>query len=179
MKKIQLPLTKDIIQDLKAGDNCLLTGYLYTARDAAHQRICDTLKKGEPLPFDLSGQTIYYAGPTPTKPGQIIGSIGPTTSGRMDKFAPILIKHGLLGMIGKGSRNDAVKRAIQENTAVYFGAVGGAGALISKCIKSVEVIAYDDLGCEAIRRLYVEDFPVTVINDCWGNDLYLQKKPII
>mgnify|MGYP002547859633 FL=1 len=179
MKKIELPLTREIIKELKAGDNCLLTGYLYTARDAAHQRICDALKRGEPLPFDLSGQTIYYAGPTPTKPGQIIGSIGPTTSGRMDKFTPTLIKHGLLGMIGKGSRSDAVKRAIQENTAVYFGAVGGAGALISKCIKSVEVIAYDDLGCEAIRRLFVEHFPVTVINDCCGNDLYLQKKPII
>jgi fumarate hydratase subunit beta len=149
---------------------------IYTARDAAHKRLVETLDKGEKMPFDLTGQTVYYMGPSPAKPGQVIGSAGPTTSGRMDSYAPRLMASGLKGMIGKGNRSQAVKDALKKYKAVYFAAIGGAGALISKSIKKAEVIAYEDLGAEAIRRLEVENFPVTVINDIHGGDLYEQGK---
>jgi fumarate hydratase subunit beta len=175
-KKITLPLTDEVLQDLKAGDNLLLTGVIYVARDAAHKRIVEALDQGKPLPFDIKGATIYYMGPTPARPGRIIGSAGPTTSGRMDAYVPRLIAEGLKGMIGKGSRSPAVKDAIVKHKAVYLGAIGGAGALISQCITKAEVIAYAELGTEAIRRLEVADFPVTVINDIYGGDLYQQGK---
>ena len=172
MIKLTTPLTKDKIKDLKSGDSVLLSGTIYTARDAAHKRMIETLEKGEKLPIEIENQTIYYAGPAPAKPGQVIGSCGPTTSGRMDAYAPTLIELGLTGMIGKGERTDEVVEAMKKNGAVYFGAIGGAGALISKCITSAEVIAYEDLGAEAIRRLTVEDFPLTVIIDTTGKNLY-------
>lgn len=172
MIKITAPLNDDVIKTLKSGDNVLINGYIYTARDAAHKRMCESVEKGEELPFDLNGNIIYYAGPTPTKPGYAIGSCGPTTSGRMDKYAPRLMDLGLKGMIGKGERNKNVKDKIIEKNCVYFAAVGGAGALISKCVKECEIIAYSDLGTEAIRRLKVEDFPAVVIIDNKGNDLY-------
>ncbi len=175
-KKVKLPLTEDALEDLKAGDNVLLTGVMYVARDSAHKRMIETLDKGKELPFDVKGQTIYYMGPTPARPGQAIGSAGPTTSGRMDSYAPTLIAAGLKGMIGKGNRAQAVKDAMKKYKAVYFAAIGGAGALISKSIKKAEVIAYDELGAEALRRIEVEDFPATVINDIYGNDLYEQGK---
>ncbi|MDO5560162.1 MAG: Fe-S-containing hydro-lyase [Oscillospiraceae bacterium] len=159
---------------LKIGDKVLLTGYVYTSRDAAHKRINEMLDKGEKLPYELEGAVIYYAGPTPAKPGQAIGSCGPTTSGRMDKFAPRFLDLGLAAMIGKGERNQEVREAIVRNKAVYFCAVGGAGALASKCIKSCEVIAFEDLGCESVKRLYFEDFPVVVCNDCDGGDIFSQ-----
>lgn len=159
-------------QNLKIGDKVLLTGYVYTSRDAAHKRINEMLDRGEELPYDLNNAVIYYAGPTPAKPGQAIGSCGPTTSGRMDKFAPRFLDLGLAAMIGKGERNKEVRDAIVRNKAVYFCAVGGAGALASKCIKSCEVIAFDDLGCESVKRLYIEDFPVVVCNDCCGGDIF-------
>lgn len=172
VKQVSLPLTVEELKRLKAGDRVELTGILYTARDAAHKRMFETLEKGEELPFDIKGQTIYYVGPTPPKPGQIIGSAGPTTSGRMDKYAPKLVELGLKGMIGKGMRQQAVKDAIVKYQAVYFAAVGGAAALIARTIKTSEVIAYHDLGSEAIHRLKVEKFPVIVINDFYGSDLY-------
>jgi len=175
-KRIALPLTDEILKDLKAGDNLLLTGIIYVARDAAHKRMVDALEQGKPLPFDIKGATIYYMGPTPARPGRVIGSAGPTTSGRMDAYAPRLIAEGLKGMIGKGSRSKAVKDAMVKHRAVYLGAVGGAGAIISKSIKKTDVIAYEELGAEAIRRLEVEDFPVTVINDIYGGDLYEEGK---
>ncbi len=175
-KKITLPLTDEALQDLKAGDNILLNGVMYVGRDAAHKRMVETLDKKQDLPFDIKGQTIYYMGPSPPKPGQVIGSAGPTTSGRMDTYSPRLMAEGLRGMIGKGNRSQTVKDAIKKYKAVYFAAIGGAGALISKSIKKAEVIAYDDLGAEAIRRLEVEDFPVTVINDIYGGDLYDEGK---
>jgi fumarate hydratase subunit beta len=175
-QKVKLPLTDEVLPDLKAGDNLLLTGVIYVARDAAHKRIVEALDQGKPLPFDIKGATIYYMGPTPARPGKVIGSAGPTTSGRMDAYAPHLIAAGLKGMIGKGSRSPAVKDAIVKHKAVYLGAIGGAGALISQCIKKVEVLAYAELGTEAIRRLEVADFPVTVINDIYGGDLYQQGK---
>ncbi len=175
-KKITLPLTDEALQDLKAGDNILLNGVMYVGRDAAHKRMVETLDKKQDLPFDIKGQTIYYMGPSPPKPGQVIGSAGPTTSGRMDTYSPRLMAEGLKGMIGKGNRSQTVKDAIKKYKAVYFAAIGGAGALISKSIKKAEVIAYDDLGAEAIRRLEVEDFPVTVINDIYGGDLYDEGK---
>lgn len=171
-KKVRLPLTEEDIDSLKAGDRVLLSGVVYTARDAAHKRMTEQEKQGIPLPIDVSGQVIYYTGPTPAKPGEVIGSAGPTTSGRMDLYTPALLEKGLKGMIGKGYRNDEVKEAIKNHGAVYFGAVGGAAALISRSIKSVEVIAYDDLGPEAIRKLTIEDFPVFVINDAHGGDIY-------
>ncbi len=171
-KSIQLPLTKKDVQSLKAGDRVLLSGTVYTARDAAHKRMIEQDQAGEPLPIELTDQVIYYVGPTPAKPGQVIGSAGPTTSERMDLYTPRLLEKGLKGMIGKGHRNDAVKKAIVENGAVYFGAVGGAAALISRSIKSSEVMAYADLGTEAIRRLEIENFPVVVINDMYGGDVY-------
>jgi len=176
LKKIKLPLTNETIKDLKAGDNVLLTGTMYVARDAAHQRLVETLDKGQPLPFDIKGQTVYYMGPSPAKPGQVIGSAGPTTSGRMDSFSPRLMEAGLKGMIGKGNRTQAVKDAMKKYKAVYFAAIGGAGALIAKGIKKSEVIAYEELGAEAVRKLEVEDFPVTVINDIYGGDLYEEGK---
>jgi fumarate hydratase subunit beta len=175
-KKVMLPLTDEVLEDLKTGDNLLLTGVIYTARDAAHKRMVEALDQGKPLPFDIKGATIYYMGPTPARPGMIIGSAGPTTSGRMDAYAPSLIAEGLKGMIGKGSRSSAVKDAMVRYKAVYLGAIGGAGALISRSIKRVEVIAYEELGAGAISRLEVEDFLVTVVNDIYGGDLYEEGK---
>lgn len=173
---IKSPLDETTVEKLRAGDQVFITGVIYAARDAAHKRLVETLDKGEKLPFDLTNQTIYYMGPTPAKPGQVIGSAGPTTSGRMDTYTPRLIAAGLRGMIGKGNRSQSVKDAIKKYKAVYFAAIGGAGALISKSIKKAEVIAYEDLGAEAIRRLEVENFPATVINDIYGGDLYEQGK---
>ena len=175
-KKITLPLTDENIKGLKAGDNVWLTGVMYVARDAAHKRIVEALDRGERLPFDIKGQTIYYMGPTPAKPGQVIGSAGPTTSGRMDAYSPRLIAEGLKGMVGKGMRTPAVKEAIKKYKAVYLAAIGGTGALISKTIKKSEVIAYEELGAEAVLRLEVKDFPATVINDIYGGDLYQEGK---
>ena len=169
--KVNAPLTKEDVKKLKAGDSVLLSGIIYTARDAAHKRMVDSLASGEGLPFDIVNQVIYYAGPAPAKEGQVIGSCGPTTSGRMDAYAPLLIEKGLTGMIGKGERLDTVVNAMKEHTAVYFGAIGGAGALISKCVKSAEIVAYDELGTEAIRKLTVEDFPVVVVIDSDGNKI--------
>jgi fumarate hydratase subunit beta len=174
--KINTPLDEKTVEKLKAGDQVFITGVIYTARDAAHKRLVEALDKGEKLPFDLTNQTVYYMGPSPAKPGQAIGSAGPTTSGRMDSYAPRLMAAGLKGMIGKGNRSPAVKDAIKKYKAVYLAAIGGAGALISKSIKKAEVIAYEDLGAEAIRRLEVENFPATVINDIYGGDLYEQGK---
>jgi len=176
VKKVTLPLTDETLKELKAGDNVLLNGIIYVGRDAAHKRLVEALDQGKPLPFDIKGQTIYYMGPSPAKPGQPIGSAGPTTSGRMDSYSPRLMAEGLKGMIGKGMRSQAVKDAIKQYKAVYFAAIGGAGALISKSIKKSEVIAYEELGAEAVRRLEVEDFPVTVINDMYGGDLYQEGK---
>lgn len=171
-KKITAPLTKDVVKTLRAGDSVLLSGVIYTARDAAHERMTRNFRNGEPFPIDLTDQTIYYAGPCPAKPGEVIGSCGPTTAGRMDAYTPTLLNHGLGAMIGKGARSKEVVEAMKRNTAVYFGAIGGAGALIAESIKKAEVIAYDDLGTEAIRRLEVEDLPLVVLIDCEGNDLY-------
>ncbi len=171
-KKVTLPLTKEEAKNLKAGDYVYLTGIMYTARDAAHKRMDESLDKGEALPLEIDGATIYYMGPSPERPGRPIGSAGPTTAGRMDKYAPRLLDLGLRGMIGKGKRTQEVKDAVIRNGAVYFAAVGGAGAILSKCIKKSKVIAYDDLGTEAIRELYVEDFPVIVVFDSDGNGLY-------
>lgn len=171
-KKITLPLTDEAIRSLKAGDRVLLSGTVYTARDAAHKRMTEQEKEGIPFPIDVNGQVIYYTGPTPAKPGEVIGSAGPTTSGRMDLYTPRMLEKGLRGMIGKGYRSEEVKEAIKKHNAVYFGAVGGAAALISRSIKSVEVIAYEDLGTEAIRKLTIENFPVFVINDSHGGDIY-------
>ena len=171
-KRITAPITKEQIRELKAGDSVLISGVIYTARDAAHERMTRLYNEGEPFPIDLEGQMIYYAGPCTAKPGDVIGSCGPTTAGRMDAYAPMLLDHGLSVMIGKGARNSAVVDAMKRNCAVYLGAIGGAGALIAGAIKESEVVAYDDLGTEAIRRLVVEDFPATVLIDCEGNDLY-------
>jgi len=176
VKKVKLPLTDDTLEDLKAGDNILLTGVMYVGRDAAHKRMVEALDQGKPLPFDIKGQTVYFMGPSPAKPGQPIGSAGPTTSGRMDSYSPRLISEGLKGMIGKGMRSQAVKDAMKEYKAVYLAAVGGAGALISKSIKKAEVVAYEELGAEAVLRMEVEDFPATVINDIYGGDLYEEGK---
>lgn len=176
MKKVKLPLTDEIIKDLHAGDSVLLTGIIYVARDTAHKRMLEALDKKKPLPFDLKGQVIYYMGPSPTIPGQVIGAAGPTTSGRMDNYSPRLMQEGLKGMIGKGNRNQAVKDAIIKHKAPYFAAIGGAGALIARSIRKAKVIAYEELGAEAVLRLEVEDFPVTVINDIYGRDLYEEGK---
>ncbi|HEO98993.1 MAG: Fe-S-containing hydro-lyase [Campylobacterales bacterium] len=166
------PLSSEDTKMLKAGDTVLLNGTIYTARDAAHKRLVELIEKGEELPFDLEGSVIYFVGPTPPKPGDPIGSAGPTTSYRMDSYSPTMLKHGSKGMIGKGKRNQAVKDACVAYDGIYFGATGGAGALLGKQIKSAEVIAYPELGPEAVRKLEVENFPVTVINDTYGNDLY-------
>ncbi len=170
--KLQTPLKDEDVEKLKIGDQVLISGVLYTGRDAAHKRLVDLLDKGEELPIDVRGQVIYYVGPTPAKPGKVIGSAGPTTSGRMDAYAPRLIELGLKGMIGKGSRIDSVVDAMKKHKSVYFAAIGGAAALIASQIKKAEVIAYEDLGPEAIRRIEVENFPAVVINDVHGNDLY-------
>ncbi len=176
VKKVTLPLTDETLAGLKAGDNILLTGTMYVGRDAAHKRMVEALEQGKPLPFDVKGQTIYFMGPSPARPGQPIGSAGPTTSGRMDSYSPRLIAEGLKGMIGKGMRSQEVKDAMKKYKAVYLAAIGGAGALISKTIKKSEVIAYEELGAEAVRRLEVEDFPATVVNDIYGGDLYQEGK---
>ena len=171
-KHITLPLTEELARTLKAGDTVYLTGTIYTSRDAGHKRMCESLAKGEPLPFDPNDATIYYVGPTPAKPGQVIGSAGPTTSGRMDAYAPTLMRAGARGMIGKGARLPEVVDAMKQYSGVYFGAIGGAGALLAKCIKSAKMIAYEDLGAEALRELHVEEMPLFVIIDCEGNNLY-------
>lgn len=165
-------LTGEKIKSLKAGDLLLLSGEIYTARDAAHERMVREAKAGKELPFDIKGKAIYYAGPCPAKPGEVIGSCGPTTAGRMDAYTPYLLDRGLKIMIGKGARSRAVIEAIKRNNCVYLGAIGGAGALIAECIKSAEIIAYDDLGTEAVRKLLVEDFPCTVLVDSTGSDIY-------
>lgn len=172
--RLHEPFTKDKIKDFKAGDRVLVTGTIYTARDAAHKRILDILEKGEKPPFEIKDSIIYYVGPTPAKPGHPIGSAGPTTSYRMDAYAPTLLDMGQLAMIGKGQRSDEVKRAVVRNGAVYLAAIGGAAALMARCIKSAEVIAFDDLGAEAVRRLRVEDLPLSVVLDCNGDDLYIK-----
>jgi fumarate hydratase subunit beta len=165
-------LDEETVQSLRAGDRVLLSGVVYTARDAAHKRMFEILERGEELPVDLRGQVIYYVGPTPPRPGRLIGAAGPTTAGRMDAYAPALMSYGVKGMIGKGSRNAAVKEAIRKHGAIYFAATGGAGALLAKCVKSADIVAYEELGAEAIRRLVVEDLPVLVVNDIYGGDLY-------
>lgn len=169
---IKTPLESEMVAKLKSGDVVKISGTIYTARDAAHARLVKLLEEGKELPFALQGQIIYYVGPTPAKPGQVIGSAGPTTSYRMDPYAPLLMKHGLKGMIGKGGRSQAVKESMKQDKAIYFAAVGGAAALIAKSIISSEIIAYEDLGAEAIRKLEVKDFPAIVVNDIYGNDLY-------
>lgn len=171
-KRLEFPFTKEKREELNAGDSVLISGTIYTARDAAHKRLVEMLDRGEELPFPIEGAMVYYVGPTPAKPGAPIGSAGPTTSYRMDSYAPTLLDLGQAGMIGKGQRSQAVKEAIVRNGSVYFGAIGGAAALIAKSVKSARIIAFEDLGAEAIRELQVEDFPVTVVIDCKGNDLY-------
>ena len=175
-KQLSLPLTEESIAGLKSGDKVLLTGPLYVARDAAHKRLVESLDRGEPFPFDIRGQAIYYMGPSPAPPGRVIGAAGPTTSTRMDPYAPKLLAAGLKAMIGKGPRSAEVKETAMKYGAVYLAPVGGAGALLSKCITASEVVAYDDLGPEAVRRLEVKEFPVTVINDIYGGDLYSEGK---
>ena len=170
--KITAPMSQEVARSLKAGDSCLISGVIYTARDAAHKRLCELVAQGKELPFDVKDSIIYFVGPTPAKPGQAIGSAGPTTSYRMDAYSPTMIACGQTGMIGKGKRGPEVVAAMKEHGAVYFGAIGGCGALLSKCIKKAEVVAYEDLGAEAIRRLEVEDFPAIVIIDSEGNNLY-------
>lgn len=178
MKKyITTPLTKEKVRELHSGDEVLLSGTIYTSRDAGHKRLVEASKKGEPLPVDLKDATIYFVGPTPAKPGQALGSCGPTTSYRMDAYSPYLISEcGLTGMIGKGKRNDDVINAMKEHGAVYFGAIGGAGALLSQCVKKSEIIAYEDLGAEALRKLEVENMPLIVVIDSYGENLYITGK---
>lgn len=171
-KRITTPLTAEKVKDLKAGDSVLLTGTIYTARDAAHKRLVELLEKGEDLPIDVKDSVIYYVGPTPTKPGMTFGSAGPTTSYRMDAYTPHLLEKGLKGMVGKGLRSQQVVESMKENTAVYFAAIGGAAALIGKCVKASEMVSYEDLGAEAIRKLQVEDLPLVVVIDSEGNNLY-------
>lgn len=170
--RIETPLTDTVVEKLRAGDKVSITGVIFVGRDAAHKRLVAAMDAGEALPFDPEGQIIYYMGPAPAKPGDPIGSAGPTTSYRMDPYAPRLMEVGLKGMIGKGNRSVPVREAMQEHKAVYLGAIGGAGALIAKSIKKAEVVAYDDLGAEALRRLEVEEFPAVVVNDVYGGDAY-------
>lgn len=172
MKRIRTPLDKEAVEELRAGQKVFLTGHIFTARDAAHKRFIEALDKGDELPFDIRNQVIYYCGPSPAPPGRVIGACGPTTSSRMDAYSPRLIALGLKGMIGKGKRSQAVKDAIKQYGAVYFGATGGAGALLSQSVVSAEIIAYEDLGPEAVVKLGVVDMPLFVINDVLGNDLY-------
>ncbi|MBI4269241.1 MAG: Fe-S-containing hydro-lyase [Candidatus Rokubacteria bacterium] len=172
VKEITTPLSDVDVESLRAGDRVRISGVLYTARDAAHGRLLPLIEKGEPLPFDPRGQIIYYTGPSPARPGSVVGSIGPTTASRMDKYVPALLKLGLKGTIGKGYRSQAVKDALRQHRALYLGAIGGAGAVLSQFVKKLEVIAYEDLGTEAIRRLEVEGFPAIVLYDCHGGDLY-------
>ncbi len=167
------PLKDDDVVKLKIGDKVLLSGIVYTARDAAHKRLIELLDKNENPPFEIKGSVIYYVGPTPPRPGKVIGAAGPTTAVRMDAYAPRLMKEGMKGMIAKGKRNDSVKKAMMEYRVVYFGATGGAGALINRCIKKAEVVAFEDLGPEAIRKLEIEDFPLIVVGDSFGGDLYI------
>ena len=169
---VTAPMTREQARTLRAGDSCLLSGVIYTARDAAHKRLCELIEQGKELPIDLRDSVIYFVGPTPAKPGEVIGSAGPTTSYRMDAYSPALIALGQTGMIGKGKRSDEVISAMKTHGAVYFGAIGGCGALLGKCVKKRELVAYEDLGAEAICRLEVEDFPVVVIIDSQGNNLY-------
>ncbi len=169
---IKTPLSREQARQLKAGDSCLISGVIYTARDAAHKRLCELAEQGKPLPVDMKDAVIYYVGPTPARPGEAIGSAGPTTSYRMDAYSPLLISMGETGMIGKGKRGPEVIAAMKEHGAVYFGAIGGCGALLSQCVKKAEIVAYEDLGAEAVRRLEVEDFPVIVVIDSQGNNLY-------
>lgn len=170
--KIDLPLQDKVIPDLKVGDRVLLNGFVYTARDAAHKRMYDEYYLNNSFPFDLNGQTIYYVGPCPSKPNEIIGSAGPTTSGRMDKYTPLILNNGIKGMMGKGNRNQEVVESIKENQAIYFGVIGGIGALLKECIKKVDVIAYEEFGTEAIRRLLIKDFPCIVAIDSLGRNIY-------
>ena len=170
--RITTPLENSAIEKLKAGDKVYITGVVYTGRDAAHKRMYEALSKGEELPFDIKGQIIYYVGTCPAKPGFAVGSAGPTTSGRMDKYAPALLDQGLKGMIGKGQRNSEVIECMKKNNAVYFGAIGGAAVLIAKCIKKEEIIAYEDLGTEAVKKIWVKEMPAIVIIDSDGNNLY-------
>ncbi len=171
-RRITLPLTEELAKTLHAGDSVLVSGTIYTSRDAGHKRMCEALARGEELPFDPQDATIYYVGPTPAKPGQVIGSAGPTTSGRMDAYAPTMMSVGARGMIGKGARLPEVVDAMKKYSGVYFGAIGGAGALLAKCIKEAELVAYEDLGAEALRKLRIEDMPLVVIIDSEGNNLY-------
>jgi fumarate hydratase subunit beta len=172
IKEITPPLSDAEVESLKAGDRVRITGVLYTARDAAHGRLFPLIERGEKLPIDVRGQIIYYTGPSPARPGEVVGSIGPTTASRVDKFTPALLALGLKGTMGKGYRGQAVKDALRQHRAVYFGAIGGAGAVLSRFVKKVDIVAYEDLGTEAIRRLEVEGFPAIVVNDCHGGDLY-------
>ncbi|MEX2148042.1 MAG: Fe-S-containing hydro-lyase [Candidatus Rokuibacteriota bacterium] len=172
IKDIRTPLTDTDVESLKSGDRVRITGVIYTARDAAHGRLMPLMEKGERLPIDITGSIIYYTGPSPARPGDVVGSIGPTTASRMDTFTPLLLKLGLKGTIGKGYRGQAVKDALKQYKGVYFGAIGGAGAVLSAFVKKLDVVAYEDLGTEAIRRLEVEGFPAIVVNDCHGGDLY-------
>ncbi len=172
VKEITTPLSDADVEALKAGDRVRISGVIYTARDAAHARLRPLIEQGQALPIDVRGQIIYYTGPSPARPGDVVGSIGPTTAGRMDPYTPALLALGLKGTIGKGYRSAAVKEALRRHRAVYFGAIGGAGAVLSRHVKRLEIVAYPDLGTEAIRRLEVEGFPAIVINDCWGGDLY-------
>lgn len=172
VKELTPPLDDAQAGSLRAGDRVRITGVIYTARDAAHARLMGLIERGEPLPVDLRGQIIYYTGPSPARPGDVVGSIGPTTAGRMDRFTPALLERGLKGTIGKGARSQPVKDGLARHRAVYLGAIGGAGAVLSRFVKALEVVAYADLGTEAIRRLEVEGFPAIVVNDCHGGDLY-------
>jgi len=174
VKVIKTPLTREGARSLRCGETVLLSGTIYTARDAAHMRLVESMEKGIPLPFNIENAIVYYVGPTPSMPGKVIGSAGPTTSGRMDMFSHKLIESGLTGMIGKGERSSDVIAAMKEHGAVYFSAIGGAGALLARCVKASQVIAYEDLGPEAVRKLTVKDMPLTVVIDCEGNDLYIK-----
>jgi fumarate hydratase subunit beta len=178
IKEVVTPLDDADVEGLRAGDRVRITGVIYTARDAAHARLAALIDRGEPLPFDVRGQIIYYTGPSPARPGDVVGSIGPTTASRMDPYTPALLALGLKGTIGKGYRGAAVKEALRRHRAVYFGAVGGAGAVLSRHVKSLAVIAWEDLGTEAVRRLVVEAFPAIVINDCHGGDLYEEGRKV-
>jgi fumarate hydratase subunit beta len=171
-REIVTPLNDDILSSLRAGDRVLISGTIYTARDAAHKRMWEALQRGESLPFDIKGQVIYYAGPCPARPGSVTGPFGPTTSGRRDKYAPLLMEHGLKGMIGKGNRDSTVIEAMVKNKAIYFAAVGGLGAYIATVVQKLEVVAYEDLGTESVKKLTVKDFPVIVVTDSSGNNLY-------